>query len=205
MGKEVLIVGAFVEIIELVEETGLCILGLIDNNKTTSYLGYPILGKDQDAERILQQKGTKPILISPDSPKIREKLHKYYKSFGFTFTGIISKNARVSKSTIIKEGSVVQTFVNVSSECIIGSFVKLNTYSNIMHNCTIGNYSTIAPNAVLLGNVSVGSKCYIGSNATILPNITISDDVVIGAGAVVTKNIFEKGVYVGCPAKKMEK
>jgi len=50
----------------------------------------------------------------------------------------------------------------------------------------------------------IGNHVSIGSNATILP-VDICDHVVIGAGAVVTKNISTPGVYVGNPAKKLNK
>jgi len=204
MSKSIVIVGAFVEIIELAEENELVILGLIDNLKKNNYLGYPILGKDNDASSLFSRYNNNPLIISPDIPAIREKLHNYYNHIGFLFARLISQGAKVSKSAQIGEGTIVQSMVNISSESEIGQFVKLNTFCNVMHNCTIGDYSTIAPNAVLLGNVSVGSRCYIGSNATILPNITITDDVIVGAGAVVTKSIIEKGVYIGCPAKKLK-
>ncbi|MFW5879268.1 MAG: NeuD/PglB/VioB family sugar acetyltransferase [bacterium] len=203
MSTKVVIIGAFVEIIELAEESGLKILGLIDNSKKREYLGYPILGNDEDAKEILSKNKKISVIISPDLPETREKLHQRYKGIGFDFTGIVSNFSKVSKSTQIGEGTVIQALVNVSSECIIGDFVKLNTLCNIMHNSFIGNYTTVAPNAVILGNVSIGSRCYIGANATVLPNLNIADDVVIGAGAVVTKSIFEIGVYVGCPAKKL--
>jgi acetyltransferase-like isoleucine patch superfamily enzyme len=51
---------------------------------------------------------------------------------------------------------------------------------------------------------TIGNNVSFGSNATILP-VTICDGVVIGAGAVVTKNINRKGVYVGNPAKRLQK
>ena len=205
MNANIIIVGAFIEMIELAEENGLNIIGLIDNKKKKKYLGYPIIGKDSEASYLLSSSKEVPLIISPDSPTIRKKLHNYYKDLGHIFSGIISKEAKISKSARIGKGTIVQAMVNVSSECNIGSFVKLNTYCNVMHNCQIGNYTTVSPNSVILGNVTIGERCYIGSNSTILPNITLIDDIVIGAGAVVTKNLSEQGVYVGCPARRLLK
>jgi sugar O-acyltransferase (sialic acid O-acetyltransferase NeuD family) len=201
MKNKVIIVGAFHEIIELAEESNFEIIGLIDNEKSCSYRNYKILCNDAGAQKLGKEYYSLPLIITPDQPKVRKRLYNYYKKIGFNFISLKSNNSKISKSSTIGTGTVIQSWVNISSEVNIGEFVKLNTNCNIMHNSSIGNFSTIAPNAVVLGNVKIGNLCYIGSNATILPNITICDSVVIGAGAVVTKNITESKVYIGIPAK----
>lgn len=201
--KKIIIIGAFNEIIELVEELDYEIIGLVDNVKKDKYLDYDIILYDSDGS-ILEKKlySNCKLVITSDSPYVRKKLHKMYN--GFSFQNLISLHSKVSKSSKIGEGVVIQYGVNISSEAHIGDFVKLNTYSNIMHNANIGHYTTIAPNVVILGNVKIGECCYIGSNSTILPNIEICDNTIIGAGAVVVKNIKEPGVYVGIPAVKIK-
>lgn len=202
MNKEIIIVGAFHEVIELAESSGYLIKGLIDNSKTGKYLGYEILGNDSEIELFQKQYS---LVITPDKPELRYTLFNYYKRFNFIFGTIISNEAKISKSATIKNGTIIQYGVNISAEVQIGRFVKCNTYSNIMHNSIIGDFSTIAPNSLILGNVKIGDRCYIGSNATILPNIKICDEAIIGAGAVVTKNITKKGIFIGNPAKELKK
>jgi acetyltransferase-like isoleucine patch superfamily enzyme len=53
--------------------------------------------------------------------------------------------------------------------------------------------------------VSIGRHVWIGTGAIILPGVTIGDHSIVGAGAVVTKSIPEKCVYVGNPARLLEK
>lgn len=201
MTKKIIIVGAFLEIIELAEDFGYEIVGLIDNNRNGLYRNYRILSSDDYVDELDQNLKEISLIITPDIPQKREKLYSYYLSKGFKFSSLISKSSKISKSAIINEGTVIQYGVNVSSEVYIGKFVKLNTYCNIMHNSIIGDFTTIAPNAVVLGNVKIGKNCYIGSNATILPNIEISDNVVVGAGAVVTEDIPPFSIVAGNPAK----
>jgi acetyltransferase-like isoleucine patch superfamily enzyme len=43
------------------------------------------------------------------------------------------------------------------------------------------------------------------TNSSTVEDITICDDVTIGAGACVSKDIIDNGIYVGVPAKKLEK
>lgn len=201
MKNDVIIVGGFHEIIEVCEECGLNVVGIIDNELHDAYYGVPIIGKDEDAERLFPKYGSCKIIITPDSPKIREKLVNLYKTIGYKFATVISPFSHISKYAEIGEGTVIQAGVNVSAATKIGCFCKLNSYCNVMHDNEIGDYTTIAPNAVLLGRVTTGKKSYIGANSTILPNISIGTGSTVGAGAVVTRDVVESVIVKGVPAK----
>ncbi len=191
--------------IELCEDAGYNIIGIIDNDLKGEYYGYPIIGTDADAITIYQQHPNSQVVITPDSPRLRKKLVGVYHSAGFTFATVVHPTASISRFAQIGEGTVIQRGVNVSANTIIGSFCKLNTFCNVMHDNLIGDYATIAPNAVLLGYVNVGEQGYIGANSTILPECSIGDFSVVGAGAVVTKNVQTNMVVAGVPAKQLSK
>lgn len=201
MKTDVILVGGFHEIIELCEDCGHHIVGIIDNDLIGNYCGYPVIGKDYDAEALFMKYGKAKIIITPDLPKLRKQLVEYYQSIGYSFITVISPHARVSRSATIGEGTVVQAGVNISSATVIGNFCKLNTNCNIMHDNIVRDYATIAPNAVLLGRVSVGKGAYIGANSTLLPNICVGDNAVVGAGAVATRNVTNNAIVKGVPAK----
>jgi sugar O-acyltransferase (sialic acid O-acetyltransferase NeuD family) len=202
--EEVILVGNFIEILELCEIANVKICGVFDRNHNNSNSKINYIGNDESAKLLYSDYHNKAVIITPDFPEIRNKLGEYYKGLGYKFYTLISPLANISKSASIGEGCVIQSLVNISSEVEIGRLVKVNSCANIMHNCKIGDNSTIAPNTVILGNVTVGQNCYLGANSTILPNISIADGVIIGAGAVVTKNIEEKyTVFAGVPARKL--
>ena len=201
MNKKLIIVGAFHEMIELCESAGYDIIGIIDNEKKKEFLSYPIIGNDQEAESLYAKYKSIPLVITPDTPSLREKLVNLYVKIGFNIETVISPKATISKYAKIGKGVVIQTGVNVSAFAEIKNFVKLNTYANVMHDVSIGNFTTIAPSAVLLGRVCIGEKCYVGANATVLPELTIENEVVVGAGAVVTKDINTYKIVKGVPAK----
>lgn len=201
MKTDVILVGGFHEMIELCEDCGYNIVGIIDNELTGIYYGYPIIGKDKDAKALFPQYGKARIIVTPDSPKLRKKLVGNYKSIGYNFITVISPQSKVSRYAKIGEGTVVQSGVNISSATEIGDFCKLNTNCNLMHDNIIGNFVTIAPNAVSLGRVEIGDNSYIGANSTILPGIVIDNNCVVGAGAVVTHNVAEGKTVKGVPAK----
>lgn len=202
MDKQIILVGAFHEMIELCQECGFDIIGYIDN-KENSMLAGKYLGTDEYVADIFKKYGNIPIVITPDNPQIREKLYKKYKEAGFKFQTIISPSAHISSMAIIGEGTVIQHGVNVSSHVCIGNFVKVNVNANVMHDCVVEDFVTIAPNAVLLGKVKVLSRSYIGSNSTILPSCCVGCTSIVGAGAVVTKDVKSGSVVTGVPARNI--
>lgn len=200
--KDVILVGAFHEVVELCEDCGIHIAGIIDNNLTGSYLGIPILGTDNDAARLYEEYSRCQLVITPDFPRVRERLFQLYSRAGFEFATIISPKANISPSAKIGRGTVIQSGVNVSASTTIVSFVKLNTNANVMHDNVVGDYATIAPNAVLLGYVHIEKTAYIGANSTVLPHLSIGEGALVGAGAVVTKNVEANLIVKGVPAKQ---
>ena len=200
--KEIILVGGFHEMIELCEDAGFSIIGIIDNNLTGEYYGYPVIGTDVDAYSIHARFPQCAVIITPDEPHLRKKLVGYYRSLGFSFVTVIHPDATVSRFANVGEGTIIQREVNISANTIIGDFCKLNIKCNVMHDNCIANFTTIAPNAVLLGYVDVGESSYIGANSTILPRCRIGKDVIVGAGSVVTKDILDSLVVAGVPARK---
>jgi len=203
MGTPIIVVGAFHEVVELCEICNFRIVGIVDNQLTGEFMGYPILGADETAQTSLKAHRGVPLVLSPDKPAVRERLAIYYTNLGCTFASLISPRAIVSRTATLGRGVLIQSGVNISCSVVVGDFVRLNTFSNVMHDVTIGAYTTVAPNAVLLGRVRVGERCYLGSNCTVLPERTVGGGATVGAGAVVTKDVPEATVVTGIPAQPL--
>lgn len=201
MNKDIVIVGAFHEIIELCELCGYTIVGFVDNKLQGEYYGYPVLGTDKDAYNLYHEHPHCDIVISPDKPAVRLRLSKLYADAGFDFATVVSPKANISRTAHIGKGTLIQSGVNISCAAQIGNFVRLNTNVNVMHNTIVGDFATVAPNAVLLGYVNVGMSAYIGANSTILPRMIIAAAATVGAGAVVTRNVAAQTIVKGVPAK----
>lgn len=202
MDSDIILVGAFGEMVELAALCGKKVIGIIENNLKGCFRDIPIIGTDFDAPSLLDRFSSIPIVVSPDKPQVRKKLVEYYRLIGFSFSELISPDASISSSAKIGEGTVIQSHCNVSSDVIIGDFCKLNTFANLMHNNSIGDYVTIAPNAVLLGYAEVSECAYIGASSTVLPGRRVGVDAIVGAGAVVTKNVSNGVIVKGVPANE---
>ena len=198
---DIIVIGGFSEVFEALEENSYSIVGYIDFDENEKFNNYKWLGTDNDAVEVKKKYPHAEIIITPDSPNVRDRLSNFYSNLMFVAHTYISKGAIISKSAVIKQGVFIQKMAHISSNSVIEKMVKINVAANIMHDCSIGEYTTIAPNAVILGNVKIGANCYIGANATILPNISIGNHVTIGAGAVVTKNVGDNKIVKGVPAK----
>ena len=75
MNKKIILVGGFHEIIELCEEIGYKIIGIIDNNLRETYCGYPIIGTDDMIRNLIQKYKHIPLIITPDLPFSRKILY----------------------------------------------------------------------------------------------------------------------------------
>ena len=119
----------------------------------------------------------------------------------------------------IGDNTFIGPFVEIQKNVTIGKKCKIQSHSFICELVSIGDNTVIAHGVMFINdlfsggepangdkslwkNTKIGNNVSIGSNSTILP-VNICDNVVIGAGSVVTKDIFESGIYIGNPAKKL--
>jgi sugar O-acyltransferase (sialic acid O-acetyltransferase NeuD family) len=204
--RDVIIVGADIEIIELTLSIGeFSIYGIIDKHLSGNYYGFDILGND---DFLIEQKDkylSMELVVTLDDVHVKEELYKKYKNHGFSFVKLISPRATVSQYADINEGVIIQNCVNIGPNTFIGKLSKINVKANIMHDVLVGNFCTIAPNSVVLGYVKLGSNVFLGSNSTVLPRCEIENNVYVGAGAIVTKRLHSGLTYVGIPAREYNK
>ena len=71
--------------------------------------------------------------------------------------------------------------------------------SKIRDNCYISSH------VVISGFCEIGESCFLGVNCCIADRVKIARDCIIGAGAVVINDTDPGKVYVGNPARPLEK
>lgn len=140
---------------------------------------------------------TKPI----NKKKIRE-LYDYIDNN--QFINCINKNTSISKTSILGNGLIINSFVSIASYAKLGNHVTVNRNASVGHHTEIGDYTTINPNACVCGEIKIGKYCMIGAGAIITERLNICDNVIIGAGSLVRKDINEPGTYVGNPLIKIK-
>lgn len=172
-----------------------------DENKIgqENILGEVVKGTIDDSH-----KGNKDyhLIIGIGDNKIRKKISERINGcYGLA----IHPSAVIGEDVIIGEGTVIMANAVINSGSRIGKHCIINTAATIDHDCIIKDFVHVSPGAHLGGNIIVGESSWIGIGSSLKNNIVIEKDVVVGAGSVVIQDIKQHGVYIGIPAKRMEK
>lgn len=118
-------------------------------------------------------------------------------SFGIGQAAKIHSHVWIGKEVRIGANALVQAFVFIPDNVTLGENVFLGprvTFTNEKHMMSR-----------IWQKTTVGDRVSIGAGAVILPGITLGSDCTIGAGAVVTKDVPPGEVWVGNPARRLEK
>ena len=130
----------------------------------------------------------------------RKKFIQQALALELQFTKIIHPSARIPKTTLLADGTIINVGAIIGAKSKIGHHVILNRGCLIGHHVQIGDYVTISPGANIAGSVRIADCSYVGMGAVILDGISIGCNSVVGAGAVVTRDVPDHVQVVGVPA-----
>lgn len=137
--------------------------------------------------------------------RARQEKFEWALAQGYTLASLFSSRSSywpdspIGEHCLVFEHAILQPFVKV------GRNVVVRAGANIGHHSVIGDHSFIASSVVTGGNVTIGECCFVGLGAVIRDNVTIAPRCMIGAGAVIIKDTEPDGVYVGNPARRLDK
>lgn len=152
-------------------------------------LGYPVLGSDEDIDRLAQLTGQALVTVGQiKSHDLRKALFERLTASGWSLPAIISPFAHVSSHATIGFGTVVMHGAIVNAGARVGRNCIINSRALIEHDCNVGDHSHIATGAILNGEVSVGNASFIGSGTVVRQSTVIGHHCVIGMGQMVFKN-----------------
>lgn len=189
--KAILLVGAgghAQACIDLLEAEGAFkIHGLVGEKKEKrrAVHGYPIIGKDEDLEKLL--KITRFFMLGVGqirSPAPRQKLYTKIKLMGGVFPVVASPFSHVSPRSSLDEGTVVMHGAVVQSGAGIGKNCILNSQCLIEHGGRVGDHCHISTGAILNGEVQVGEGSFIGSGSIIQEGVSIPSYSIIPMGTI---------------------
>lgn len=194
---------AFV-VLEALNLMGLNITGYLEqqavefNPYNLEYLGF-------EGDKDFKWSITENYVLGLGENDLRFKIGELVKFNNKKLLNIVHPSAILSHTLNIGHGNFIAANVTVNALVSLGDYCVLNTGCIVEHESTIGDAAHIAPGAVLAGNVKIGSRCFIGANSVIRQGITIGNDVIVGAGSTVVKDIPDNQVWLGNPAKLLEK
>ena len=181
------------------------ILGLIDSSKEIGeqFFGCPILGKEHDLPRLMEEHQCTTVFVAIGENYLREVITNRLRnaSPGLNLATLVHPSSVVSLAANISDGVVIMPGAVISADAKIGEGVIVNTSASVDHDSELRPYSSVAPQAALAGNVVVGPRTTIGIGASVSHKITIEADSVIGAGAAVVSDIPAGVVALGVPCR----
>ncbi|HEX6573344.1 MAG TPA: acetyltransferase [Gemmatimonadaceae bacterium] len=131
----------------------------------------------------------------------RSRFIEQVESIGFRFATIIHPGARISRNSMLGDGSVAGPGVIVATRTRIGRHVILNRGAMIGHHTSVGDYCSIMPGANVAGACTIGDSTYIGMGALVLDHKKVGSHSVVGAGSVVTRDVPDNVQVIGSPAR----
>lgn len=105
----------------------------------------------------------------------------------------------------VEIGANCQIAKGVLSDTVIHNGCKINGMCFIAHNCELDENVWITGDTMLCGTTRVGRNATIFSNVIVRDQRRIGENAIIGMGSVVTKNVPDGEMWLGNPARKIEK
>jgi UDP-perosamine 4-acetyltransferase len=175
-----------------------------DVKQPSSLLDVPLYSETPEQLQAFLVQGC-AAFVAVGNNALRRRISGTLKKLGFCIPSIVASHAWLSPSAKLGEGCLVMHSCVIGADAQIGPGCIINNGATVDHDCRIGAYTHVAPGCHLAGNVSVGEQAFLGVGTSVIPERTIGDAAVLGAGAVVVSDIPGHGVYVGCPARPMQR
>ncbi|MGH8177792.1 MAG: acetyltransferase [Steroidobacter sp.] len=164
-----------------------------------SVLGFPVVGRSADLERLASS--YKAVVIGIGEASARLKLLERCAALGYELPVVVHASASISRFASIGRGSVVfaQAAVNVGTA--LGQGCIVNTGATVDHDCELEEGVHVCPGVHLAGSVRIAARSWIGIGSAVRQGIRIGSDVTVGAGAAVVSDIESSVTVMGVPAR----
>lgn len=168
--------------------------------------GLPVFRYDQIEEECPPEKN---VFLIPTGYKYINgfRMERYYgfKEKGYQAINYVSSRASIWPDLNLNGNCMIYDNVVVQPFTVIGENVIIRSSAHISHHNIIESHSFIAAGATLGGHVTVGTRSFLGLGCIVRDCVNIAERSFIGAGAVVLSDTEPGGVYVGNPARKIQK
>lgn len=179
------------------------ILGFIDDFKGKSgetINGYKILGDHTVLKNYLESVN---LAIAVGDPAAREKIFDKIKPYPMKYPILVHPSARVARSALIGEGSIISMDCIVQVNAKIGSRVFLNMRTVLGHDVVVQDFSSFMVNCIVSGNVIIKKGAFLGSNCVIMEKRVIGEGAKVSMGAVVSFDVEDGHVAMSRPSKSI--
>jgi sugar O-acyltransferase (sialic acid O-acetyltransferase NeuD family) len=168
--------------------------------------GLPVVALEEVESHFPAERHAAFVAISSTKlNRVRTRLYEQVKERGYSFATYVSSrafvwhNVEIGENSMIFENNVLQHRVKVGSNAVLWSG------NHVGHQTRIEDHCFVSSHVVISGFCTVGRSSFMGVNSCVADYVTIGEDCVVGAGAVVVKDTEPAKVYVGNPARPLDR
>jgi sugar O-acyltransferase (sialic acid O-acetyltransferase NeuD family) len=168
--------------------------------------GLPVVALEEVREHFPPERTSAFVAISSTKlNRVRTRLYEQVKGLGYSCASYVSSrafvwhNVKLGENCMVFEDNVLQHKVEV------GDNVVLWSGNHVGHQTRIEDHCFVSSHVVISGYCQVGRSSFMGVNSCVADFVKIAEDCIVGAGAVVVRDTEPARVYVGNPARALDR
>jgi sugar O-acyltransferase (sialic acid O-acetyltransferase NeuD family) len=170
------------------------------------YRGLPVVALEEVDDRFPPDRHSAFVAISSTKlNRVRTRLYEQVKDRGYSLASYVSSRAFVWHDVEIGENCMIFEGNTLQHEVRVGDDVVLWSGNHVGHQTRIEDHCFISSHVVISGYCSIGRSSFMGVNSCVADFVKIGEDCVVGAGTVVVKDLEPGRVYVGNPARALDR
>lgn len=193
------------EVLPLVRESGLDVLGFLDDRheeRPRIIDGARMLGGIDDIPLYPDAR----VLVCVGSGPGRERVVARLSALGVEpsrYVTVVDPSVRNPGACPVGVGSILLAGVVITADAVIGEHVVAMPRVTVTHDCVIDDFATLAAGVALGGGVRIGRGAYLGMNSSVRQGLSVGPGATVGMGAVVLSDINESETWAGVPARPL--
>lgn len=138
-------------------------------------------------------------------PPVKRSVVARLSGLGVPWATVIHPQAIIGPNVSIGAGSYVAAGAIITVNVQIGRFATVNMHCQVAHDDVLESFVTLHPDVHLSGNVTVREGAELGAGAVVIPGVDVGAWATLGAGCVAVKSLAGDHVYIGVPARALER
>jgi sugar O-acyltransferase (sialic acid O-acetyltransferase NeuD family) len=181
----------------------IAVAGFLDDTKSGSFEGLPILGGLGDLERLHGVGAFAEIVVAIGYRHLdfRAALYARAAAAGIPIRSFIHPAAFLAADARVGAGVVVLPGCTIDSRSVLGDGAVLQVGSTVAHDSVVGAHCFLGPGVCLAGFVSIGDRSFLGIGTVVIDHVTLGPKTQTGGGTVVTRSGPGNQLLVGAPAR----
>jgi sugar O-acyltransferase (sialic acid O-acetyltransferase NeuD family) len=166
--------------------------------------GVPVLGP---IDRIADHPGAAVVITTgrPDNYVSRKLIADRLGLDDDRYATVVHPTATIGDTCAVGAGSVLLAHTDLTADVVVGRHVAVMPQVVLPHDVRVDDYATLAAGVRVGGACHVCEGAYVGSGACLREKITVGERAMIAMAAVVTRDVPAERLWLGAPARDIDR